>query len=96
MKLLRYLPAAFLTVLALPLFAAAALPEAKPSRQILSGLSQPATSQALITQAVDFDALSVTDPLYREGSLRLLEQEVKNDAEMKKAPADMRDAPVSR
>ena len=85
---------ALAAALLLPLAAYAALPEAKPASQLLSGLSQPSTAQLLVPQGVDYDALSVTDPLYREGSLRLLQQESRQDAPAAK-PADLRDAPAS-
>ncbi len=88
--------AAFLAALLSPLTSRAALPGPGPASRILAGLSQPATAQAPVMQAGDFDALSVTDPLYREGSLSLLEQEVKSETEAKKKAPVMRDAPVSK
>ncbi|OGR81327.1 MAG: hypothetical protein A2X32_10910 [Elusimicrobia bacterium GWC2_64_44] len=45
----------------------------------------------------DFDAVSVTDPLYREGAREMLKQVIKDESSSKetKKPV-MRDAPISR
>ena len=63
-------------------------------------LKDPATAQikAGVTGYTDFDAFSaVDDPLYREGSKKLLKQILENDAQKKKGAGEtMRDAPISK
>lgn len=67
-----------------------------------SGLAAPATSQinAEARENSDFDALSVTDPLYREGSKEFLKQVSRHDvikSDVKKpARPELRDAPISK
>ncbi len=64
-------------------------------------LPAPTTSQIMTGgEDSDFDALSVNDPLYREGSKELLEQISKQEAAkpaVKSVPKPaLRDAPVSK
>lgn len=68
----------------------------KPDIRLSSELKQAATSQ-LRADYIDYDAVSVNDPLYREGSREMLKQVIKDDEAAKDAqkPA-MRDAPISK
>ena len=67
-----------------------------------SGLTAPATAQAKLgaIETGDFDALSVNDPLYREGSREFLEQVSRQDAVKPvvkpAAKPALRDAPISK
>jgi hypothetical protein len=65
--------------------------ESKPVQQ-----ARPAAAQAK-PGYTDFDAVSVTDPLYREGSKAMLKQVIKDEEGSKEsAKPVMRDAPISR
>lgn len=84
-------------------------PEVREVKPVTDPLKEGATSQAAVSAAIhtiDFDVFSsIDDPLYREGSRRLLEKAVKEDAPKKaavkksgppKAAPALRDAPISR
>ena len=72
-------------------------PVKQDALKLSTGLTEPATPQARISAGYgDYDAFSVTDPLYREGSKEMLKQVLKESEAPKAVKPVLRDAPISK